>query len=128
MKLSIHTFDGTTLIYLHCSQGYDSQCGNSSTFRGSLELSHNSVSSEPHEYATLGVPPPQPVVNLNSSDGMATAIPSSMAMAPMARGESVSSSTSTNASNNYTQYHHTTSDKPKKRVTIMESNNSESCV
>ena len=85
------------------------------------------MSSEPHEYATLGVPPPQPVVNLNSSDGMATAIPS-MAMAPMARGESVSSSTSTNASNNYTQYHHTTSDKPKKRVTIMESNNSESCV
>ena len=120
-------FDGNALIYLHFSQGYDSQCGNSSTFRGSLELSHNSVSAEPHEYATLGVPPPQPVVNLNSSDGMATAIPS-MAMAPMARGESVSSSTSTNASNNYTQYHHTTSDKPKKRVTIMESNNSESCV
>ena len=83
------------------------------------------MSGEPHEYATLGVAPSHPSINPNSSDGITT-LPS-LQVAPMARGESVSSSASTNNSNNYPQYHNTV-DKPKKRVTIVESNNSESCV
>ena len=112
-------------IFLYFSQGYDSQCGSSSTFRDSLELSQKPNQGDHHEYATLGVVPSHQAMNSNSSDGLSH-IPS-LSVAPMARGESVSSSTSTNTSSNYPQYHHT-NDKPKKRVTIVESNNSESCV
>ena len=107
------------------SQGYDSQCGSNSTFRDSLELSQKTNPGDHHEYATLGVAPSHQSMSSTSSDGMSH-IPS-LSVAPMARGESLSSTTSTNASSNYPQYHHT-NDKPKKRVTIVESNNSESCV
>ena len=113
-----------TLEYLFYSQGYDTHAGTSSTFRDSLELRQKPMSGGSHEYATLGVISPPASNILNSSQGMST-IPS-MPVAPMARGESVSSSSSTNASSNYSQYH--TCDKPKKRVTIVEGNNSESCV
>ena len=115
-----------TRFYTLCfSQAYDSQCGSNSTFRDSLELSQKPSPSDLHEYATLGVVPSHQSMSSNSSDSMSH-LPS-LSVAPMARGESVSSTTSTIASSNYPQYHHT-NDKPKKRVTIVESNNSESCV
>ena len=88
-------------------------------------MSQKPSPSDLHEYATLGVVPSHQSMSSNSSDGMSH-LPS-LSVAPMARGESVSSTTSTIASSNYPQYHHT-NDKPKKRVTIVESNNSESCV
>ena len=113
------------MIYFTFSQGYDSQCGSNSTFRDSLELSQKANAGDHHEYATVGVAPSHQSMSSTSSDGMSH-IPS-LSVAPMARGESLSSTTSTNASSNYPQYHHT-NDKPKKRVTIVESNNSESCV
>ena len=123
--MQVCTYFYNTILFNSCfSQGYESQCGGSSTFRDSLELSQKTIPTEAHEYATLGVIPSHPSFNSNASDGIPS---SSLQVAPMARGESVSSSTSTNTSSNYPPYHHP-SDKPKKRVTIMESNNSESCV